>query len=369
VKKILELCLSPDIGGLELYMVRASHYLHESKVDVISVINEAGNLEQYYKNTDFKYKKLKRYATAFSFIGARKLAKIIDDNRVDALHIHWTKDIPVAVLARLISKQKPKLIQTRHMRMTRFKDDFYHRFLYKNIDLMLAVTGQVKGQIEKFIPIEIRPKVEVLYIGAQKPVIISDEQKRDIHAKYNLEKSFIVGIVGRIEKGKGQYLVIDAIGELTKKDIDAKALIVGHAMSEDYLSSLKGAIAKDALEDKIIFTGFTTEVQKLMQVCDVLVLATDRETFGLVLIEAMQCEIAVVASDSGGPLEIIDDNESGLLFETNSSQDLAKKLELLYNDKALRDAMAKAGAKRASMFFDAHKQFQELENALIKILN
>ncbi|EHP30487.1 glycosyl transferase, group 1 [Sulfurimonas gotlandica GD1] len=341
-------------------MVRASHFLHD-KANVISVINESGKLEQYYKDTEYKYEKIKRSSTLLSFLTAKKLAKIIDDNSIDVVHLHWTKDIPVAVLAKLLSKKKPNLVQTRNMTMTRFKDDFYHRFLYKNMDLMLPVTYQVKEQIENFIPRDIRPKVEVLYMGAEKPQIISDEEKETLRDKYNLEKSFTIGIVGRIEEGKGQYLVIDAIKELASKRIDAKALIVGHAMNDTYLESLKNSIEKDGIRERIVFTGFTTEVQKLMQVCDVIVLATDRETFGLVLIEAMQCEIAVVGSDSGGPLEIIDDNENGLLFKTKDSNDLVKKIEILFNDKALRKNLAQEGKLKADEKFYSEKQFEKLK--------
>ncbi|WP_373036175.1 glycosyltransferase family 4 protein [Sulfurimonas sp.] len=357
---ILELCLSPDLGGLELYMVRASHFLH-GKTNTISVINEFGKLDQYYKDTEYQYEKIKRSSTLLSFLTARKLAKIIDDNSIDVVHLHWTKDIPVAVLAKFLSKQKPKLVQTRNMTMTRFKDDFYHRFLYKNMDLMLPVTYQVKEQIEKFIPSDIRPKIEVLYMGAESPKIISYEEKETLRSKYNLGKSFTVGIVGRIEEGKGQYLVIEAIKELASKGMDAKALIVGHAMNDTYLEQLKDNIEKDGIKDRVVFTGFMTEVQKLMQVCDVIVLATDRETFGLVLIEAMQCNIAVVGSDSGGPLEIIDDNESGLLFKTKDSNDLAKKVEKLFNDKSLRKSLAGTGKLKADEKFDSETQFEKLK--------
>ena len=364
LRKILELCLSPDTGGLELYMVRASHYLHESGMNITSVINETGNLEKYYQNTDCKYKKLKKYTAVLSFISAKKLAKIIDDNGITVVHIHWTKDLPVAVLAKLISKQKPKLIQTRHMTMTRFKDDFYHRFLYKNIDLMLAVTKQVKEQIEKFIPIDVVPNVEVLYIGADKPEAIDLEDKKALRDKYNLQRSFIVGIIGRIEESKGQYLVIEAIKKLVRKNIDAKALIVGHAMNDNYLNNLKDNIEKEKINDKVIFTGFTTKVQRLMQLCDVIVLATDKETFGLVLIEAMQCEIAVIASDSGGPLEIIDNNKSGLFFKSKESDDLAQKLEILYRDEKLRESIATAGKLKANEKFCSEKQFKKLKYIL-----
>ena len=357
---ILELCLSPDLGGLELYMVRASHFLG-ANTNIVSVINEVGKLEQYYQGTGYKYEKIKRSSTLLSVFTAKKLAKIIDDNSIDIVHLHWTKDIPVAILAKLFSKKKPKVVQTRNMTMTRFKNDIYHRFLYKNMDLMLPVTYQVKEQIEKFIPDDIRPKVDVLYMGAEKPEIISDEEKENLRNKYNLEVSFTVGIVGRIEEGKGQYLVIEAVKKLVKKNIDIKALIVGHAMNEAYLDSLKYSIEKDEIQKKIIFTGFTTEVQKLMQVCDVLVLATDRETFGLVLIEAMQCEITVLGSDSGGPLEIIDNNNNGLLFKTKDSSDLAKKIEILYNDKVFRKSLAHKGKQKADKKFYSEIQFKKLK--------
>jgi glycosyltransferase involved in cell wall biosynthesis len=239
--------------------------------------------------------------------------------------------------------------------MTRFKDDFYHRFLYKNMDMILAVTQQVKEQIEKFIPSEIRPKVATLYIGAQQPMIISDEEKNHRREQLGLGASFTVGIVGRIEKAKGQHLVLEAVRKLSKEGIDAKALIVGHAMDERYSEQLQ-----DEYRDSSIFTGFTREAQTLMQLCDVMVLATDNETFGLVLIEAMMCGVCVVASDSGGPLEIIDDGINGLLFKTFDGDDLAKKLALLYHDTVFRQTFADAGKKKALEVFESEKQFERL---------
>ena len=64
-------------------------------------------------------------------IPALKLAKFIDNNDIDIIHFHWTRDIATVILAKLISKKNPNVLQSRHMTMTRFKDDFYHNFLYK----------------------------------------------------------------------------------------------------------------------------------------------------------------------------------------------------------------------------------------------
>jgi glycosyltransferase involved in cell wall biosynthesis len=362
-KKICELCLSPDLGGLELYMMRASRYLSEQG-ECISVINESGKLKSYYENTPYRYFTLKRRNVFFSWLTARDLARIIDNEAIDVLHAHWTKDLPTAVIAKLLSKRKPKVIQSRHMTMTRFKDDLYHRFLYRNLDLMLAVTQQVRSQIEKFIPASICPKVETLYIGAEQPIIISEEEKKERREQIGLADSFTVGIVGRIEPQKGQWVVIDAIEKLIKQGIDARALIIGHAMSEEYLNTLQKDVIMRGLKDRIIFTGFTREAQTMMQLCDVMVLATENETFGLVLIEAMMCGICVVGSDSGGPLEIIDDNVNGLLFKTFDADDLADKLILLHQDGNIRKKYAEAGKQKALKVFESKKQFVELQKVL-----
>jgi len=153
-------------------------------------------------------------------------------------------------------------MQTRNMTMTRFKDDVYHKWLYKNISTMHAVTYQVKEQLEKFIPLDVRPNVEVVYMGTKEQEI-DIEKINKLRNKYELAKSFVVGIVGRIEEGKGQYLVLEALSEL--KDLDIKVLIVGHTMDEAYLQSLKQKVKNLGIEEKVIFTGFTREVDSHMQ--------------------------------------------------------------------------------------------------------
>ena len=357
--KICELCLSPDLGGLELYVMRLSRYLGDT---CISVINEKGKLKGYYEDTSYRYATLKRRNVLLSWLNARKLAHIIDDEEIDVLHLHWTKDLPLAVMAKLLSKRRPKVVQSRHMTMTRFKDDFYHRFLYKNLDMMLAVTHQVKTQIEKFIPSDIRPVTEVLYIGAEQPTLISPDERAERRRQIGLNDSFTVGIVGRIEEPKGQHILLEAVKSLYQNGIDAKALIVGHAMDEGYLQKLQNDYA-----DVAAFTGFTREAQVLMQLCDVMVLATENETFGLVLIEAMMCGVCVVASNSGGPLEIIDDGLNGMLFKTFDSGDLAEKLTVLYRDSVFRQTFAEAGRVKALDKFESQKQFHELKSVLERL--
>ncbi len=365
-KNLLELCLSPDLGGLELYMMRAAKAL-DVDFNLISVINEDAKLEQYYENTNYKYEKIKR-KRSFSFSAMRRLAKIIDENDIDVIHMHWTKDIPIAVMAKILSKKKPKLVQTRNMNMTRFKDDFYHRFLYKNVDKMLAVSYKVQEQIEKFIPQNIRPKVEVLYMGSDKTELLNEEESKKYKEELGVkEDQFLVGLVGRIEKSKGQYLLIESARKLKEKNINIKLFFVGHAMKESYLDELKQMVKDFDLEDTVVFYGFTKNPHHFMQVSDAIVLATPCETFGLVVIEAMQVGTVAIATNQCGPLEMIEHEKSGLLFEEGSSDELASQIEKIYLDLELKNSIAKAGKIVAEDKFSNEKQFKKLSYILQEI--
>ncbi len=71
-------------------------------------------------------------------------------------------------------------------------------------------------------------------------------------------------------------------------------------MSEEYLQELKQKVTSYKLEDSIKFVGFTKEPAKFMQACDVVLMTSKNETFGLVTIEAMKNNTTVIASNSGG---------------------------------------------------------------------
>ena len=355
-KNILQLCLAHGLGGLELFS--ASCYKEFSKKTNCKIVvapNE--KLDEYLDNEDKYLLKRNKF---FPFFPAIKLAKYIDKHDIDIVHFHWTRDMMTAVIAKVLSKKKPKLIQSRHMGMTRFKDDMYHRWLYTHIDMMHAVTYKVKEQLEKFIPEDVRPHIEMVYLGTEASEI-DYSVVEDLKNKYKSNEEFIIGIVGRIEEGKGQYKVIEAISIL--KDLNIKALVVGSAMQESYLNELEQKVKDLDLEEKVIFTGFTKNVNEYMQIFDVNILATQNETFGLVVIEAMVNKVPMIATNFGGPLEIIEDGVNGLFFD-GSFRDLAKKIELLYLDKKLKKDITTVAYKKVQENFDKNTQLEKLFAAI-----
>jgi len=141
-------------------------------------------------------------------------------------------------------------------------------------------------------------------------------------------------------------------------------MVVGHAMDDGYLKNLKSKIKLLGIEDKIIFTGFTKEVHAHMNLFDVNILATAKETFGLVVVEAMMSKICTIATNRAGSLEIIEDGKDGLFFD-RSSKEMAQKIKMLLNNSNLKKELALNGYLKVKDKFEYNKQL----NKLYKVIN
>jgi glycosyltransferase involved in cell wall biosynthesis len=114
---------------------------------------------------------------------------------------------------------------------------------------------------------------------------------------------------------------------------------------------------------------FQPDIRPVLEAADVLVLTSEEESFGLVLIEAGAYECPVVATRTQGPQEIVVDGETGYLVEPGNEEQLAEKLELLTSSAALRKKMGRAGANRVRELFSAEKNTAKIETVFRKALS
>jgi len=103
---------------------------------------------------------------------------------------------------------------------------------------------------------------------------------------------------------------------------------------------LENAIRKQSLEDCVHLAGFVPEGHTYLKAFDIYTLTSVKEGLPYVLLEAGQAGVAVVASKIPGNVDIIDENISGLLFESKNKEQLATKLELLIKNGELRNNCA-----------------------------
>jgi glycosyltransferase involved in cell wall biosynthesis len=363
--KILELCLSPDLGGLELYMYRCARELSRSH-EVLSVVAADGRLPGYLNRDGLALEQLQRGNKALPLRTARRLAGIIDREGVDLLHVHWGKDLALAALAKRFSRRKPKLVYTRQMQITRPKRDFYHNFLFGQVDRIITITRALAEDMQRFLNPAYAERITPLYYGVPAPEqALSADERAALRAEMGVAGGmFLVGLFGRIKHYKGQHLLVEAVTRARASGLNIGALIVGRAMEEEYLADLKHQVRERGLEQAIVFKDFVDNPQALMRACDAVALTTIEETFGLVLVEAMRAGVAVVGSDKGGVPEIIDHGHTGLLFKSGDAADLADQLGVMSQDPDLLARLALSGKAKADRLFDEASHFRELEKII-----
>ena len=231
-------------------------------------------------------------------------------------------------------------------------------------DAVIAVSGQTKADIERLF--DVRPeRLHVIYNG----IDLEEYRKTDSTAalnKYGIKKPFVL-FVGRITRQKGIIHLVRAI-----KYMDAGFQIVlcaGAPDTPEIGREMKEAVAKvQAEHGGVIWIDEMVDkqtVRELYSNASVFCCPSIYEPFGIINLEAMACETAVVATAVGGIKEVVVDGETGFLvpidqmnespFEPRDpekfARDLAVRINQLMADPALCEKFGRAGRKRAEEKF------------------
>ena len=359
---LLELCLSPDFGGLEIFFRDFARWLAgREDVTLHLGLREKSRLAGELAPLERPTFSLPDSGGKLPLKRARALARYVRDAQIDAIHMHWKDDLPLVALAKRWSGRKVRVIHSRHMDLPGSKHDPYHRFIYSAVDQFHAITRALASQAAAHLSLP-RERIRQVYLGAHVPSSDTLESRAQVRSRLGWGDAFTVGVVGRISEYKGQHLLIDAIWLLADRGVQVNGVIAGHAMEEDYLESLRHRVHQAGLDEQIRFFGFQESPHALIRALDALALTTVKETFGLVLVEAMLLGVPVIGSNAGGVPEIIVHGESGLLFEPENSASLAGAIESLHSDESLRSRLTASGRARAEREFNRDTQnFKVLE--------
>ncbi|TXK47654.1 glycosyltransferase family 4 protein [Pontibacter qinzhouensis] len=367
--KIVQLCISESLGGLEQVFEKYTRLFHQqSKHESLGVVLQHSALHQRLQQDGVPFYTLPSHSALEVLPNALRLARLLEECEADILHMHLKKDLTTAVLAKMFCRRKLKLLYTRHMHIANSKKDPWHRFFYQKIDLYITITEQMRQEALRFIPLPANA-IKRLYTGVKAPEQFHQDLCREFFQHEPSGEKFRVGIFARIDPHKGQHLVLQAAAKLKKKYPQLHYYMVGLATDESYHQSLHKITEQEGLTDVVHFPGFHKYPTAIMPCFDVVLLASAHETFGLVLPEAMRAGVAVIGADAGGVQEIIDHNDTGLLFRPGDADDMAEKIETVYLQQDLRQKLAKQGKEKADRLFSEEAHFAELEELYHQVVS
>jgi len=175
----------------------------------------------------------------------------------------------------------------------------------------------------------------------------------------------LTGIVGIIDPAKGQMTAVKAVNALVKKGTPVKLEIVGEIGDPAYYEEIAAYIKEQGISAHIGFTGFTKDIQSIYSRLDVLLMCSPNEALGRVTIEGMMYGVPVVAFDSAGTSEIVEHEQTGLLYRSDE-HGLAAELERLFNDHSLYTGIAERAREHVFQNFTITKYrdnfVREVEN-------
>lgn len=283
----------------------------------------------------------------------KALKNLLKEVDIDIIHGHYLFPAGAAAVE-VGSKHKIKTYVTAHgsdmfemYKKQSFMRPFINKVL-KKADVVLAVSNALKKEILATGVSGIEAKTRLCWNSVDIDKFSSDNKNLlESHSKP------IVLFVGNIIKRKNVNLIIEAKKQSNE---DYELVIVGDGPLKKDLGE---KVKNEGISD-VSFLGSRSDVENIIPGCDVLVLPSFSESFGLVLIEALACEKPVIGSDVGGISEIITE-DVGLLIDPHDASSLSDAIDKIIGDDEFRGKLASNARSRAIDFSQVEIPYDEVK--------
>ena len=246
------------------------------------------------------------------------------EGKFDLVHAHFT-DMGIAA-RKIKEKCGMKYVITEHS-STLLREELDEeeqniiRTAYEKADRTLAVGSALKRKMQQFTP----QNIEVV------PNILPDRFRIYKEITKNETEYVFISVVGKLTKEKKVDLVIKAFAELYKETPSISLKIYGEGK---LIEELKEMVQKMQLESRIEFLGVVDNftLPKILNQCNCFVLPSIVETFGVVYIEAAGCGLPLISANSGGTLDIVNEN-NGIIINNACVKEVVEAMRYIFENR------------------------------------
>ncbi len=363
----------PTIGGsgivaseLGKMLAKKGHQIHFFSSSV------PFRLGRVYPNIFFHEVEVSQYAVfrypPYEIALASKIADVIQREKLDILHVHYA--VPHAIcayLAKQFSGQDVKIVTTLHgtdITVLGYDSTLANaiKFGIENSNRVTAVSNDLKQQTEELLQTDF--PIDTIYNFVDEETYYKRENvtlKEDFQIAQH-EKTIIH--ISNFRKVKRVTDVIHVFDKITDH-IQAKLLLVGDGPDRFIVNNL---IDELGLTDNVLFLGKQENVAEVLSISDLLLLPSQKESFGLVLLEAMACKVPVVATKVGGIPEVVMHKETGFLSDVGNIDEMAQYALQLLTNEDLHNQFSENGFARVKNHFNSKKIVNDYEKIYKQIL-
>jgi glycosyltransferase involved in cell wall biosynthesis len=282
---------------------------------------------------------------------ARILRRLLNDGTLDLVHSHNGRTALAAAMA-VNGAKRGACVTTQHfltpnhatqhgLKAIVFKTA--HRWVNRRTGAFIAISSAARDGIleRKEAPVD---RVVVIPNGIVWPDLKGLRSPSEVRSELGISESApLVVCAARLQKEKNVAMLVEGMKVVAERTPEAMCVIAGEGVEHQ---SLTDQIKSLGLERNVRLLGFRNDVLSLMNACSAFVLPSLAEPFGLVLLEAMALAKPVIATNVGGPLEIVAPGETGMLVSPTDPNALAEGILTLLNSPAQASAMGQHGRRR-----------------------
>jgi len=375
----------PVIGGFEIFIQNIAERLAKN-MDVFVVtgkVAQTANKEQMgglrifrtslFKLKDLSYSSWLYILTAMPFIFLRSFY-IIKREKIKLVHcqgflsgilgylLKKTAKVPyvITIQSADFSVYHPKA----NIKLISLIYKYLEKKIFKNAIKCHAVSYHLKNHFAKY---NIK-NVIILPNGVSLEDFKPDNKKEITRKKLGFDTENLIICISRLESKNGTEDLIRATSILKNQVKDFKIVIIGKGSQE---KKLKNLTFKLKLSENIKFVGDIPHgvVPKYLASADIFIRPSLAEGFGIVFIEAMACEVAVIGTPVGGILDFLKDKVTGLFCEPGNPKSIAEKIEVLIKNKELKNKLIENGKKLVKDFYDWDKINEKIKEIYKQTLN
>lgn len=365
----------PTVGGSGVVATELGKLLAERGHEIHFITSSIPfRLGKFYPNIFFHEVEVNQYSVfqypPYDLALASKMAEVAKREKLDLLHVHYAVPHAVcAVLAKQMLDDNIKIVTTLHgtdITVLGYDPSLSEmiKFGIEKSDAVTAVSHQLKEDTEQLL--KTQKEIIPVHNFVDERVYYRRDNNSELKETYGIqEDEKVIVHISNFRPVKRIQDVIKAFS-LIRKEMPSKLLLIGNGPE---LTVACEQVRELNIEDDVLFLGKQENVGELFSICDLKLLLSEKESFGLVLLEAMACGVPVIGTRIGGIPEVIVDEETGYMVEVGDTAAVADKAISLLKDDERHKRFRENSVKHVREYFLSEKivsVYEEIYNSLVK---
>jgi N-acetyl-alpha-D-glucosaminyl L-malate synthase BshA len=364
----------PTLGGSGVVATELGKMLAERGHEIHFISSSLPfRLKRMYHNIYYHQVEVNQYSVfqfpPYDIALASKMAEVVNREKLDLLHVHYAIPHAVcAILAKQMCDRNLKIVTTLHgtdITVLGYDSSLTDaiKFGIEKSDIVTAVSNSLIDQTYELINPD--KSIETVYNFIDHRVY----QKSD---SSHLREEFGIKEAEKVVIHVSNFRPVKRVDDVVKtfakiaKTMPAKLLLVGDGPEVGKVSKL---VNKLGLHDQVLFLGRQENLEELYSISDLMLLLSEKESFGLVLLEAMACGVPCIGTNVGGVPEVIEEGRTGFICNLGDIDEIAAKAIYILSDQDLHKKFSDMAIETVKSKFQAETIVKQYEQLYFKLVD